>query len=169
MNNNTLFSLVAALMIIAAPAALADSGLLSGVQTADMDTSIRAQDDFFEHSNGAWLRTVQIPADRARYGVDVMMNEQSLRQLRGLIEGTRNSTDPEARKVGDLYASFMDEPRIEREGVKPLQQELDSIAAIKSIAELGAVMAHLDRLGVGTPISTSIAPDAKRSTQYALY
>ncbi len=169
MNKNTLLSLVAALIVIAAPAATADSGLVSGVQAADMDTAIRAQDDFFEHSNGAWLRTVQIPADRARYGVDVMMTEQSLSQLRGLIESTRNSTDPEARKVGDLYASFMDEPRIEREGVKPLQRELDSIAAIKSVTELGAVMAHLDRLGVGTPISLSIEPDAKHSTQYALY
>jgi putative endopeptidase len=169
MNNNTFFSLLAALIVITAPAALADSGLVSGVQTADMDTAIRAQDDFFGHSNGTWLRTVQIPADRARYGVDVMMTEQSLSQLRGLIESTRNSTDPEARKVGDLYASFMDEPRIEREGVKPLQPELDAIAAIKSITELGAVMAHLDRLGVGTPIGMYIAPDAKRSTQYALY
>jgi putative endopeptidase len=169
MNNNAFFSLVAALIAIAAPAALADSSLVSGVQTADMDTAIRAQDDLFGHSNGAWLRTVQIPADRARYGVDVMMTEQSLSQMRGLIEKTRNATDPEARKVGDLYASFMDEPRIEREGVKPLQPELDSIAAIKSITELGAVMARLDRLGVGTPISMFIAPDAKRSTRYALY
>ena len=169
MKNNTFFALLASLIVIAAHAAPADSGLVSGVQAADMDTAIRAQDDFFEHSNGAWLRTVQIPADRARYGVDVMMTEQSLSQLRGLIESTRNSTDPEARKVGDLYTSFMDEPRIEREGVKPLQPELDSIAAIKSTTELGAAMAHLDRLGVGTPISLSIEPDAKRSTQYALY
>src|SRR5277367_1373051 len=169
MNNSAVLALVAALIVIAAPAALADSGLLSGVQTADMDTAVRAQDDFFEHSNGAWLRTVQIPADRARYGVDVMMNEQSLRQLRGLIESTRNSSDPEARKVGDLYASFMDEPRIEREGVQPLQRELDAIAAIKSTTELGALMAHLGRLGVGTPISMYIEPDAKRSTQYALH
>jgi predicted metalloendopeptidase len=167
--NNTFLILVAASLVIAARAALADPGLVSGVQTADMDTAIRPQDDFFEHSNGRWLRTVQIPADRARYGVDVMMTEQSLAQLRDLIDGTRNSTDPEARKVGDLYASFMDEPRIEREGVKPLQPELDAIAAIKSTTELGALMAHLVRLGVGSPISMYIEPDAKHSTRYALY
>ena len=169
MNNNSLLTLLASLIVIAAPAALADAGLVSGVQTADMDTAIRAQDDFFEHSNGTWLRTVQIPADRARYGVDVMMTEQSLRQLRDLIEGTRTSTDPEARKVADLYASFMDEARIEREGIKALRPELDSIAAIKSSAELGEVMAHLDRLGVATPINMYVEPDAKRSTLYALY
>ena len=53
---------------------------MSGIQTADMDTAMRAQDDFFRHANGAWLRTVQIPTDRARYGVDIMMMERSLIQ-----------------------------------------------------------------------------------------
>jgi predicted metalloendopeptidase len=156
-------------IIAGVPAASADSGLLSGVQTADMNTAMRPQDDLFEYANGTWLRTVPIPADRARYGVDVMMSEQSLAQLRALIEATRDSTDPEARKVGDLYASFMDEARIEREGVKPLLPELDAIAAIKSINEIGPLMAHLDRLGVGTPVNLYVEPDAKRSTQYALW
>jgi putative endopeptidase len=95
----------------ATPAVLADSPPVSGIQTADMDKAARAQNDFFEYANGAWLRKVQIPQDRSRYGVDVMMAEQSLVQLRELIEGTRNSNDADARKVGDLYDSFMDEPR----------------------------------------------------------
>jgi putative endopeptidase len=165
-------SLIAAAMVLwcaATPAVLAESPPVSGIQTADMNKAVRAQNDFFEYSNGAWLRKTQIPPDRSRYGVDVMMAEQSLVQLRQLIEGARNSSDTDARKVADLYDSFMDEARIEQQGVKPLQPELELIDAVKSADDIGPLMAQLDRLGVATPIGMFVAPDAKRSTQYALW
>jgi putative endopeptidase len=168
-NSKSLIALAMVSLSAATPAVLADSPLLSGIQTADMNKAVRAQNDFFEYANGAWLRKVQIPPDRSRYGVDVMMAEQSLVQLRELIEGTRISNDADARKVGDLYDSFMDEARIEQEGVKPLRPELELIDAIKSADDIGPLMAQLDRLGVATPIGIFVAPDAKRSDQYALW
>ena len=134
-----------------------------------MDTAVRPQDDFFEYSNGTWLRDVPIPPDRSYYGVDSMMTERSLLQQRELIESARTSVDPEARKVGDLYASFMDEERIEHEGFKPLKVELARIAVIKHVRDIGPLMAHFDRIGVNTPVGTSIYPDSKRSTQYAFW
>lgn len=169
MNSKSLIALAMVLLSAATPAVLADSPLLSGIQTADMNKAVRAQSDFFEYANGAWLRKVQIPQDRSRYGVDVMMAEQSLAQLRELIEGARNSSDADARKVADLYDSFMDEARIEQQGVKPLQPELELIDAIKSVDDIGPLMAQLDRLGVATPIGIFVAQDAKDSTQYALW
>jgi len=168
-NSKSLIALAMVLLSAATPAVLADSPLLSGIQTADMNKAVRAQSDFFEYANGAWLRKVQIPQDRSRYGVDVMMAEQSLAQLRELIEGARNSSDADARKVADLYDSFMDEARIEQQGVKPLQPELELIDAIKSVDDIGPLMAQLDRLGVATPIGIFVAQDAKDSTQYALW
>jgi putative endopeptidase len=167
--SNRLMALAMVLFSAATPTVLADSPPVSGIQTADMNKAAHAQNDFFEYANGAWLRKVQIPQDRSRYGVDVMMAEQSLVQLRELIEGTRNSNDADARKVGDLYDSFMDESRIEQEGAKPLQPELELIDAIKSAEDIGPLMAQLDRVGVATPLGISVAPDAKRSTQYALW
>jgi predicted metalloendopeptidase len=149
--------------------AIVGGALISGIQQADMNTAVRPQDDLFEYSNGTWLRDVPIPPDRSSYGVDSMMTERSLQQQRELIESARTSTDPEARKVGDLYASLMDEERIEREGVKPLQAELKRIAAIKNVRDIGPLMAHFARLGVDTPIDTYISPDSKRSTQYAFW
>lgn len=169
MKSKSLIALAMVLLCAATPAVLADSPPVSGIETADMNQAVRAQNDFFEYSNGAWLRKVQIPPDRSRYGVDVMMAEQSLAQLRQLIEGARNSSDTDARKVADLYDSFMDEARIEQQGVKPLQPELELIDAIKSADDIGPLMAQLDRLGVATPIGIFVAPDAKRSTQYALW
>jgi predicted metalloendopeptidase len=168
-NSKSLIALAMVLLSAAAPAVLADSPLLSGIQTADMNKAVRAQSDFFEYANGAWLRKVQIPQDRSRYGVDVIMAEQSLVQLRELIEGARNSSDADARKVADLYDSFMDEARIEQQGVKPLQPELELIDAIKSADDIGPLMAQLERLGVATPIGIFVAQDAKQSTQYALW
>lgn len=169
MNSKPLSALAMVLLAAIVPAALADSPPVSGIQAADMNKAVRAQNDFFEYANGSWLRKVQIPPDRSRFGVDVMMAEQSLVQLRGLIEGTRNSNDADARKVGDLYDSFMDEARIEQQGVKPLQPELELIDAVKSADDIGTLIAQLDRLGVATPIAIFVAPDAKRSTEYALW
>jgi putative endopeptidase len=168
---NSKFTLVlgAALFCASLPTVLADSALVSGIQTADMNRAARAQNDFFEYANGAWLRKVQIPPDRSRYGVDVMMGEQSLAQLRELIEAARSSNDPNERKVGDLYDSFMDEARIEQLGAKPLQPELELIDAARRIEDVGPLMAQLDRLGVATPLGLSVEQDAKHSTQYALW
>ena len=86
----TMFSKSAVVLAVtlAAPAAtlIADPALISGIQKADMDTRVRPQDDLFDYANGTWLRTVPIPADRSRYGVDTMMSERSLIQQRELIE-----------------------------------------------------------------------------------
>lgn len=160
-----------ALVLFGAAAApvLADSQLVSGIQAADMDKAGGPRKDLFEYANGAWLRKVQIPPDRSRYGVDVIMAEQSLTQLRALIEGVRNSNDADARKVADLYDSFMDEARVEQLGAKPLQAEFELIDAMKSAKDVGPLMAQLDRIGVATPVGAFVAPDAKRSTQYALW
>lgn len=163
------FALSAAALIAASAAALADSAAVSGIQIADMDTSVRPQDDLFQYANGTWLRQVQIPNDRSRYGVDSMMAEHSLGQQRELIEAARQSNDAETRKVGDLYSSFMDEQRIEEEGIKPIQAELQRIAAVNSVHDLSRLMAHFDRLGLHSPLGTFVDVDAKHSTQYALW
>jgi putative endopeptidase len=162
-------ALALALFGAAAAPVLADSPPVSGIQAADMDKAVGPRNDLFEYANGVWLRKVQIPPDRSRYGVDVIMAEQSLTQLRALIEGARNSNDADARKVADLYDSFMDEARAEQQGAKPLQAEFELIDAMKSAKDVGPLMAQLDRIGVATPVGAFVAPDAKRSTQYALW
>jgi predicted metalloendopeptidase len=149
--------------------AFADSPPLSGIQTADMDLKVRPQDDLFQYANGTWLRDVPIPPDRSSYGVDSLMSERSLTQQRELIEAAQISTDPEARKVSDLYSSYLNEARIERTGIKPLQAELQRVAMIKRASDLGALLAHLDRIGIPSPIGTAVRPDSKRSTQYAFW
>ena len=126
-----LFTLAAAAIVIGSMAC-ADSAPISGIQTADMDRTVRPQDDLFQYANGTWLKDVPIPPDRASYGVDSMMTEHSLLQQRDLIEAAQISSDPEARKVSDLYSSYMNEARVERLGTKPLRAELQLAAASSS-------------------------------------
>jgi putative endopeptidase len=147
----------------------ADSAPVSGIQTADMDTKARPQDDLFQYANGKWLRDVPIPPDRSSYGVGSMMSEHSLAQQRDLIEATQTSTDPEVRKVSDLYSSYMNEAQVERAGTKPLRAELQRVATIKSASNVGPMIAYLDRLGILSPIGTAVRPDSKHSTQYAFW
>jgi putative endopeptidase len=163
------FALAIAALLINAPMALADSGPISGIQTVDMDKTVRPQDDLFQYANGTWLRDVPIPPDRASYGVDSMMTEHSLLQQRDLIEAGQTSSDSEERKVSDLYSSYMNEARVERLGMKPLRAELQLAANIKHASELGPLMGHLDRIGVTSPLATSVRPDSKHSAQYAFW
>lgn len=163
------FAAGVATLLSMASLGLADPAPISGILTADMDTKVRPQDDLFQYANGTWLRDVPIPPDRSSYGVDSLMTEHSLAQQRELIEAAQTSTDPEARKVSDLYSSYMNEARVERVGTKSLQPELQRVAIIKRASDLGALIAHLDRIGIPSPIGTAVRPDSKHSTQYAFW
>jgi putative endopeptidase len=163
------FGIGMAALLAAGLVVFADSVLVSGIQTADMDTKIRPQDDLFHYANGTWLRDVPIPPDRSSYGVDSLMSEHSLAQQRELIEAAQGSSDPEARKVSDLYNSYLNEARVERARTKPLQAELQRVAIIQRASDIGPLLAYLDRNGIPSPIGSAIRPDAKNSTQYAFW
>ncbi|TXF99669.1 M13 family metallopeptidase [Massilia arenae] len=145
-------------------------GVASGIATQYIDAGVRAQDDFFAHLNGKWLKSVEIPADKSTWGAFHQLRDDTLPQLRAVIEkaamerSAANGT--EARKIGDFYASYMDEARLEQLGAKPLAGELGKIAAIKNKNELPAMFAHLGRIGVNVPFVFFIHQDAKDSTKY---
>ena len=166
---SSFFTLAMTALLLSTSPARADSGPISGIQTADMDKTTRPQDDLFQYANGTWLRDVPIPPDRASYGVDSMMTEQSLLQQRDLIEAAQTSADPEARKVSDLYSSYMNEARAERLGTRPLQAELQFAAGIRRASDIGPLMGRLDRIGIASPLATSVRPDSKHSAQYAFW
>ncbi len=164
-----LFVLGTAAVLATASMTIAAAGPISGIQTANMDRTARPQDDLFQYANGTWLKGVPIPPDRASFGVDSLMTEHSLLQQRDLIEAAQISTDREARKVSDLYSSYMNEARVERLGSKPLRAELQLAAAIRQPRDIGSVMAQLDRIGIPSPVATFVRPDSKHSKQYAFW
>jgi putative endopeptidase len=161
--------LAAAALLAGSSLTCADSAPISGIQTADMDKSVRPQDDLFQYANGTWLKNVPIPPDRASYGVDSLMAERSLLQQRDLIEEAQTASDAETRKVSDLYSSYMNEARVERLGTRPLRDELQLVANVQRSEEVPVLMAHLDRLGIPSPLAGIVRPDSRRSTQYAFW
>ena len=144
----------------------------SGIDTQYIDTGVRAQDDFFSYLNGKWLKTTEIPADRSSSGTFIQLREDTVPQLRGIIEGdqkTHAKAGTDAQKIGDLYTSFMDEKTLNQLGTKPLAGEMRRIHALKDKKGIPALAAHLSQIGVTTPYGIGVAQDAKESTRYAAY
>jgi len=103
-----------------------------GFDAKGMDRSIAAGDDFFSFANGEWVKTTQIPADRASYNSFTRIVVDTEQHTRDIIEGAsaNDRATGEEKKIGDYYAAFMDEAGIEAKGVAPVQPELDAIAQI---------------------------------------
>jgi predicted metalloendopeptidase len=139
----------------------------SGIDTANFDRSVRPQDDLFRFVNGGWIKKTPIPSDASSWGSFYELYERSQENMRTILEEAARSNAPagsEQRKVGDLYASFVDSARVEALGVTPLEGELARIASLRSHAELPALFAHLARIGVARPIAVGVSADPKRST-----
>jgi putative endopeptidase len=148
------------------------AGAVSGLDLQYFDSAVRPQDDLYRYVNGKWLDTMAIPADKARYGSFYEVSDATEMQLRGIVETLVSASsvqaNTDAQKIRDLYASFMDEARLEKLGIKPLQAELAAIDAIHSNAQLPGAFAHLAQLGSNVPISPYIHQDNRDSTRYVV-
>jgi len=143
--------------------------LSAGIATEYIEQGVRPQDDFFEYLNGKWLKNTEIPADKASWGSFMQLRENTMPRLRGIIEksaASKPAAATDAQRIGDFYASFMDEARLEQLGATPLAGELAKIAALKDKSELPAMLARLGKIGVGVPFDFGIHQDNKDSTKY---
>src|SRR5471032_2186674 len=105
---------------------------VSGIDTQYIDSGVRPQDDFFRYLNGEWLKKTDIPADKSSWGSFPELRDDTLPQLRGIIEaaqkdqaGKAGKAGNDGQKISDLYASFMDEKKLDAMGIKPLAGELN--------------------------------------------
>ncbi|MDB4958992.1 MAG: Endothelin-converting enzyme 1, partial [Myxococcales bacterium] len=103
-----------------------------GLEAASLDRSVDPCVDFYVFACGGWLATNQIPEDRARWTRFTEIEEHNKASLKKLLdEDTKSSADPAARKLGDFYASCMDELAIERAGTKSIAPLLDTAQKAK--------------------------------------
>ena len=143
----------------ASAAALSDSG---GIDLAGIDRSVAPGDDFFSHANGAWLARTDIPADRSSYGTSDMLTELTARRTAELIERAARTKAPagsDARKIGDYYATFMDETAIEAKGLAPLRPSIDRIAALADAEGLASALGGGLRADVDVLNATNLTTD----------
>ncbi|KKC03468.1 M13 family metallopeptidase [Mycobacterium nebraskense] len=144
----------------------------SGIDLSHVDADTRPQDDLFGHVNGRWLAEYDIPADRATDGAFRHLFDRAEEQVRDLIieaseSGAVSGTDQQ--RIGDLYASFLDEAAIERRGLQPLLDELATIDAAADADALAAAVGALQRTGVGGGVAMYIDTDAKDSARYLVH
>ena len=150
-------------------AVTATAQLGSGIELANMDTSVAPQQDFFRYVNGNWLDTTQIPADKARWGSFDALGENSRNQVLDLIKelATReHPQDSDEQKITDFYRSFLDETQIEAAGIKPLQNFMSRIDSLKTYQDLTHLWGEWQVYGIGVPIELYIDQDDKKSDEY---
>ena len=124
--------------------------LNSGFDRSQFDASVRPQDDLYQYVNGAWIETTAMPADKSRYGTFDILADGAELAIREILDESRDAPEgSEARKVGDLFSSFLDEERVNALGVGPLLDRLALVNAVSTVNELVSLMGRLQRRGVG--------------------
>ena len=124
------------------------------------DRSVRPQDDLYRHVNGTWQRRTEIPDDKPSVGAFIELRDQAEAAVRELITRAR-AGDPEAveSKIANLYASFMDEGRIEALGASPLAPDLAEVDAVADVPGLVRHLGRMIRRGAGGLVGVDVDAD----------
>ncbi|WP_240220544.1 M13 family metallopeptidase [Rheinheimera hassiensis] len=145
------------------------TGLSSGIELANMDTSVAPQQDFFHYVNGSWMEKTEIPGDKARWGSFDELRENAEKQVLAIVQqlaAEQHVKGSDEQKIADLYSAFLDEELAEVLGLNPLRGELAQIDNIKSHKDLTALWGQWQRYRVGTPVAVFVGQDQKQSDQY---
>ncbi|HEV3395909.1 MAG TPA: M13 family metallopeptidase N-terminal domain-containing protein, partial [Xanthobacteraceae bacterium] len=138
--------MVAVLTAAASPARAADAVPL--IDATAIDHAVSPCENFYQFACGNWIKRNPIPADRGRWSRFDALTELNFDKLRGILEAAAAGSDPATRKIGDFYASCMDEAGIEAKGLAPLVPELARIDALTGPDGLPAVLAREHQAGV---------------------
>ena len=110
-----------------------------GIDATAADLAVRAQEDFFRHINGTWLKETEIPADKSIYGAFSILADGAEAAVQAILEeAAANPTPGVSQQIGDLYASFLNEERANEFGAAPIAAELKLIATIRGIDDVTA-------------------------------
>ena len=142
---------VAATVLLATCFASAQSTAAHGIDTVNLDRSVKPGDNFYLYANGNWIAHATIPPDRAGIGVFNSLIDRSNKQVADIIEQAAKSNAPPGsneRKIADLYNAFMDEKAIDALGTRPLEPHLQEIAAIKDKHDLAVALGKTLRADV---------------------
>jgi putative endopeptidase len=133
-----------------------------GFDLAGMDRNVDPGDNFYQFANGAWDRATEIPADRSNYGMFTLLDDLSKSRTRAIVE---EAAQRPGSRIGDFYASFMDEARIEQAGIAPIQPLLQRVQAIRTRADWASELGRLMRQGTTGPFAGYVATDDRIPTE----
>jgi predicted metalloendopeptidase len=140
-----------------------------GVELTILDKTCKPCEDFYHYASGEWLAKNPLPAAYPSWGRFNELAERNRELLHQILEGaaanTKATPGSNEQKIGDFYASCMDEKQINAEGAKPLDAEFARIGAIQSAAELETEIARLQDMGVRALFNFGSTQDEKNSSQ----
>ncbi|WP_394173999.1 M13 family metallopeptidase [Thalassotalea litorea] len=145
--------------------------LTSGIEKANMDKSVRPQDDFYLYVNGGWLDSHPMPADKTAIGSFYDLRDKADEDVRAIIEELAASDSlakgSDEQKVADLFKSYMDETRLNALGMTPVKPLFDEIQSLANKDELASYFAKSQITGLDSPLYYYVSIDAKQSSRYA--
>ncbi|MEO7674008.1 MAG: M13 family metallopeptidase [Pyrinomonadaceae bacterium] len=161
----------ASFRIVAAIAVLLFSSIFligqgKGFDTKRMDTSVDACTDFFQYSNGSWLKSIEIPASETRWGSFNILIDNNTKYLSTILEQaskTKAAENSDGQLIGDYYSSCMDEAAIDAAGIRPLKPYFDQIEKVKTVEDLQREIAALHNNGLPVLFGFGGGPDLKNS------
>ena len=162
-------SLIACALLLSLAVATILGQSPSSLDLANIDKNTQACTDFYQYAVGGWLARNPIPAAFPTWGVDSALEDQNREILRQILEAAAQNSKAakgsSEQKVGDFYASCMDEAKIEADGIAPLAAEFSLIDKIKDQRSLQEEIAHLHTAGVNALFLVGSAQDAKNSAE----
>ncbi len=147
----------------------ADTGVATPppIDPANLDRNVKPGDNFYQFADGGWMQKNPIPAEYSRWGAFEELGERNNAVLHKILEESAAGGAPAGsarQKVGDFYASGMDEAKVDADGIKPVEAEFTRIAALKDRADLPAEIAHLHSLGISALFRVNVDADEKNSS-----
>ncbi len=146
---------------------------ITAIDVANIDTTVRPQDDFYSYANGQWMKNNPIPSTETRWGAFTILQDNTNKKLKVLLEEAAANTSAKSgsneQKVGDFYASGMDSIAIEKAGISPLKSSFDEIQAMKDKNDFLKLVAKYQRTGVAPLFNFYVYQDMKVSTAYIPY
>ncbi|MGW6278333.1 M13 family metallopeptidase [Kribbella sp. NPDC055071] len=142
--------------------------MTAGIDTSSLSTTVRPQDDLYLYANGPWLDAHEIPADKPIHGAFHVLRDEAEQDVRAIVEKAVAAGHPagsEARKIADLYTSFMDEERIESLGAEPIADQLALVRGVEDLSGLVSVIGQLELQGVSAVFHYWVDADAKSSDE----
>lgn len=142
----------------------------TGIDIANIDSTIKPTEDFYQFVNGRWLKSNEIPESESRWGSFNELEKLNKAKLLAILEEAAADKNAKAgsnqQKIGDFYSVAIDSVKLNKDGIAPLNNEFAAIEAIKTNDDLIKLIAHFHSIGVGAMFGGYVGQDPKMSTEY---